>query len=122
MAANTRVRIEPDIEQYLRSQGERVLGIPADKLSGADITTLTNRLLYEHKLAQTMMRQQDLRNCHTRSLIFFKQGAWRKTLQVYVVRGLTSRGKIAHSDTNSLNLSWATDCYKQLITNVGSKC
>ena len=60
MAANTRVRIEPDIEQYLRSQGERVLGIPADKLSGADITTLTNRLLYEHKLAQTMMRQEFL--------------------------------------------------------------
>ena len=48
---------------------------------------------------------QDLRNCHTRSLIFFKQGAWRKTLQVYVVRGLTSRDRVATFDTDNLNLS-----------------
>jgi hypothetical protein len=58
MAANTRIRIEPDIETYLRSQSERVLGIDPDKLTAADLTTLTNRVLYEHKLAQTMMRQE----------------------------------------------------------------
>jgi hypothetical protein len=27
-------------------------------LTAADLTTLTNRVLYEHKLAQTMMRQE----------------------------------------------------------------
>jgi hypothetical protein len=32
---------------------------------------------------------QDLRNCHTRSLTLFKRGAWRKMLQVQVVRGVT---------------------------------
>ncbi len=58
MAVNTRVRIDSDIEAYIRSQSERVMGIPADKLTAADLTTLTNRILYEHKLAQTMMRQE----------------------------------------------------------------
>lgn len=58
MAQNTRVRLDPDIEAYLRSQSERVLGIVPEKLTGADLTTLTNRALYEHKLAQTMMRQE----------------------------------------------------------------
>ncbi len=58
MAQNTRVRLDPDIEAYLRSQSERVMGIPALEVTGADLTTLTNRILYEHKLAQTMMRQE----------------------------------------------------------------
>jgi hypothetical protein len=58
MATNTRVRIDSDIEAYLRSQSERVMGIAPDKLTAADLTTLTNRILYEHKLAQTMMRQE----------------------------------------------------------------
>lgn len=58
MATNTRVRIDSDIEVYLRSQSERVLGIDPDKLTAADLTMLTNRVLYEHKLAQTMMRQE----------------------------------------------------------------
>jgi hypothetical protein len=58
MATNTRVRIDTDIEAYLRSQSERVLGVPSENLSAADLTTLTNRILYEHKLAQTMMRQE----------------------------------------------------------------
>lgn len=58
MAANTRIRIEPDIEAYLRSQSERVLGIDPAKVTAADVTTLTNRIIYEHKLAQTMMRQE----------------------------------------------------------------
>lgn len=58
MAANTRIRIEPDIEAYLRSQSQRVLGIDPTKVTAADVTTLTNRIIYEHKLAQSMMRQE----------------------------------------------------------------
>jgi hypothetical protein len=58
MATNTRVRIDSDIEAYIKSQSERVMGIAPDKLTAADLTTLTNRILYEHKLAQTMMRQE----------------------------------------------------------------
>lgn len=60
MAENTRVRLEPDIEAYLKSQSERVLGKEGTKLTGAELTTLTNRLLYEHKLAQSMARQVPL--------------------------------------------------------------
>ena len=58
MATNTRVRLDADIEAYIRSQSERVMGVSPDKLTAADLTTLTNRILYEHKLAQTMMRQE----------------------------------------------------------------
>src|SRR4028118_473114 len=58
MATNTRIRIDADIETYIRSQSERVMGIDQNKLTAADLTTLTNRILYEHKLAQTMMRQE----------------------------------------------------------------
>jgi hypothetical protein len=58
MATNTRVRIDSDIESYIKSQSERVMGIDPEKLTAADLTTLTNRILYEHKLAQTMMRQE----------------------------------------------------------------
>jgi hypothetical protein len=58
MATNTRIRIDADLELYVRSQSERVMGIESDKLTAADLTTLTNRILYEHKLAQTMMRQE----------------------------------------------------------------
>lgn len=57
MASSTRIRIEPDIEDYLRSQSERVIGKPGEQATGADLTTLTNRLLYEHKLAQSMTKQ-----------------------------------------------------------------
>lgn len=57
MASSTRIRIEPDIEDYLRSQSERVIGKSGNAITGADLTTLTNRLLYEHKLAQSMARQ-----------------------------------------------------------------
>ncbi len=57
MASNTRIRIEPDIEDYLRSQSERVIGKPGNAITGTDLTALTNRLLYEHKLAQSMARQ-----------------------------------------------------------------
>jgi hypothetical protein len=58
MATNSRVRIDSDIEAYIRSQSERVMGIAPDKLTAADLTTLTNRVLYEHKLAQSMMQQE----------------------------------------------------------------
>ena len=58
MAINTRIRIDADIETYIRSQSERVMGIDPEKLTATDLTTLTNRILYEHKLAQTMMRQE----------------------------------------------------------------
>ncbi len=58
MAANTRIRIDADIETYIKSQSERVMGIAPDNLTASDLTTLTNRILYEHKLAQTMMRQE----------------------------------------------------------------
>jgi hypothetical protein len=57
MAENTRVRLEPDIEVYLKSQAERVLGKESGKLTGAELTTLTNRIIYEHKIAQSMARQ-----------------------------------------------------------------
>ena len=58
MAANTRIRIDSDIEVYIRSQSERVMGIPSDKLTASDLTVLVNRILYEHKLTTTMMRQE----------------------------------------------------------------
>jgi len=57
MAENTRVRLEPDIEVYLKSQAERVLGKPSDYVTGAELSTVTNRVIYEHKMAQSMARQ-----------------------------------------------------------------
>ncbi len=57
MASNTRIRVEPDIEDYLRNQSERVIGRPGDDVSGAELTTIANRLLYEHKIAQSMTKQ-----------------------------------------------------------------
>lgn len=57
MASNTRIRVEPDIEDYLRNQAERVIGKIGDEVSGAELTTIANRLLYEHKIAQSMTKQ-----------------------------------------------------------------
>lgn len=57
MASNTRIRVEPDLEDYLRNQAERVIGKPGDEVSGAELTTIANRLLYEHKMAQSMTQQ-----------------------------------------------------------------
>jgi hypothetical protein len=56
--ANTRIRLESDIEAYLKSQGERVMGIAPENLTTADLTTLTNRIIYEHKLARNLMQQE----------------------------------------------------------------
>jgi hypothetical protein len=55
-----RVRIENDIQVYIESQSERVLGKAISELDGADLTTLVNRLLYEHKLGWSMASQVPL--------------------------------------------------------------
>jgi hypothetical protein len=60
MASNTRIRLEPDIEDYLRNQAERVIGKSGENVSGAELTRITNRLLYEHKVTQTMVRHEFL--------------------------------------------------------------
>lgn len=52
-----RVRLDLDIEAYLKSQSERVLSKPASELDGAELTLIANRLLYEHKLAQSMAQK-----------------------------------------------------------------
>ena len=55
MAENIRVRIEPDIEQYLKSQSSRVLGKSSEKVTTADLSTLVNRIIYEHRQAHQLM-------------------------------------------------------------------
>ena len=57
MAEARRVRLETHIEDYLLSQAERVLGKPAEKVTGAELTTITNAICYEHKLAQQMAKR-----------------------------------------------------------------
>jgi hypothetical protein len=57
MASNTRIRVESDIEDYLKNQAERVIGKSGDEVSGAELSTIANRLLYEHKIAQSMTKQ-----------------------------------------------------------------
>ena len=57
MAENKRVRLEPHIEEYLKSHAQRVLDKPGNAVTSFDLTTLTNALLYEHKLAQSMAKQ-----------------------------------------------------------------
>jgi hypothetical protein len=51
MAENKRIRLESHIEAYLLSHAKRVLGKPASKITAADLTTLANAVIYEHKLA-----------------------------------------------------------------------
>jgi hypothetical protein len=43
-----RLRIDPDLEQYILSQSERVLGKTVENTQ--DKSLLLNRVLYEHKL------------------------------------------------------------------------
>ncbi len=57
MAENKRVRLEPHIEEYLKSHAIRVLDKPASAVTSAELTTLTNAIIYEHKLAQSMAKQ-----------------------------------------------------------------
>lgn len=55
--ANQRVRLDAHIEDYLKTQSERVLGKSPAAVTAADLTTLTNTLLYEHKLTQQVAKQ-----------------------------------------------------------------
>lgn len=57
MAENRRVRLDYDIEAYLKTHAERVLHKSHDTLTSVDYSTLVNRLLYEHKLAQGVTRK-----------------------------------------------------------------
>lgn len=57
MAENKRVRIEPHLEEYLKSHAQRVLGKSAGEANSRDLSTLTNALLYEHKLANSALKQ-----------------------------------------------------------------
>jgi hypothetical protein len=52
MAELKRVRLEEDLQQYLETQAQRILGKTPEKLTSVDYSTLVNRALYEHKLAQ----------------------------------------------------------------------
>ncbi|MBL1203117.1 MAG: hypothetical protein FWK04_29615 [Nostoc sp. GBBB01] len=57
MPENRRVRLEPHIEEYLQTHALRVLGKSPDKISGAELTTIANALIYEHKLAHGVLKQ-----------------------------------------------------------------
>ena len=57
MAENRRVRLEPHIEEYLQTHAVRVLGKAPAQITGAELTTIANALLYEHKLAHGMLKQ-----------------------------------------------------------------
>jgi hypothetical protein len=94
MATNTRIRLEPDIEDYLRNQAERVIGKSGENVSGAELTTITNRLLYEHKLAQTMVRYE----------FFPKVFGWLKAILPGVV---TSNKVVALAQTEQAALKQA---------------
>jgi hypothetical protein len=50
MAENRRIRLEGDIESWLLTHAERVLGKPSEHLTAGDYSTLVNRILYEFKL------------------------------------------------------------------------
>ena len=43
-----RLRIDPDLEQYILSQSERILGKSVENTQ--DKSLLLNRIVYEHKL------------------------------------------------------------------------
>jgi hypothetical protein len=51
MAELKRVRLEEDLQHYLETQAERILGKTPETLTSIDYSTLVNRALYEHKLA-----------------------------------------------------------------------
>ena len=55
--ANQRVRLDSHIEDYLRSQAQRVLDKSADSCTGTDLTTLTNTIIYEHRLGHQLAKQ-----------------------------------------------------------------
>jgi len=51
-----RLRIDADLEQYILSQAERVLGKSVENTQ--DKSLLLNRLLYEHKLLAHQFQEQ----------------------------------------------------------------
>jgi hypothetical protein len=51
-----RLRIDPDLEQYILSQSSRILGRPVENTQ--DKSLLLNRLLYEHKLLAHQFQEQ----------------------------------------------------------------
>ena len=57
MAEGKRGRLDSDIEAYLQSQSERILGKLGTQLTGAELTTLVNRVVYEHKLGSGLAKQ-----------------------------------------------------------------
>lgn len=60
MAELKRVRLEEDLQQYLETQAERILGKSPEALTPVDYSILVNRALYEHKLAHGMTRNLPL--------------------------------------------------------------
>lgn len=62
MPENKRVRIEPHLEEYLKSHAQRVLGKKPGEVTTAELSTLTNALLYEHKLAKDAINKISLPN------------------------------------------------------------
>jgi hypothetical protein len=70
----TRVRLDSDIEDYLKSQSERVIGKSAADCDGADLTTLVNRLLYEHKQAQHLAKALPLARFFNSLMTWFSGG------------------------------------------------
>lgn len=57
MAENRRIRLEPHIEEYLQTHAVRVLGKAPEQISGSELTTIANALIYEHKLAHGVLKQ-----------------------------------------------------------------
>jgi hypothetical protein len=51
-----RLRIDPDLEQYILSQSERILGKPVENVQ--DKSLLLNRIVYEHKLLAHQFQEQ----------------------------------------------------------------
>jgi hypothetical protein len=51
-----RLRIDADLEQYILSQSERILGKPVENVQ--DKSLLLNRIVYEHKLLAHQFQEQ----------------------------------------------------------------
>lgn len=49
MAENSRVRIPTTLEQYLKSQAPRVLGISENAVSSVHLSELMDKICYEHR-------------------------------------------------------------------------
>lgn len=58
-----RLRIDPDLEQYILSQSERILGKSVENTQ--DKSLLLNRIVYEHKLLAQQFQGQPIRTSTT---------------------------------------------------------